>query len=152
LIVSNAEPRTPSMLQRVRDDFSVATDLADGLVAEAGMSFRDAHHVVGGLVRLALDSGRSANELTSEMLDRAALEVIGVAVGWPEATLQRYLDPVQSVAARRNGGPAPEEVNLAIERQLGHLDDSMRSVKSTRQRLATARQQMKRDVAALANS
>ena len=152
LIVSTVEPRTATMLQRVRYDFSVATDLADGLVAEAGMSFRDAHHVVGGLVRLALDSGKSAGELTSEMLDRAAVDVIGTAVKWPEERLRKYLDPIESVNARRNGGPAPEEVNQSIERQLGHLENAMRNVRATRQRLDAARQQMKRDVAAIANN
>jgi argininosuccinate lyase len=151
LIVSAVEPRAQNMLEHVRFDFSVATDLADGLVAEGGMSFRDAHHVVGGLVRLALDSGISADELTSDMLDRAAVDVIGVAVEWPEEKLRKYLDPVESVNARLNGGPAPSEVILAIEKQLGHLDKAMASVKLTRQRLDAARQQMKRDVAALAS-
>jgi argininosuccinate lyase len=149
LIVSTVEPNRQTMLQRL--DFSVATDLADGLVAEGEMSFRDAHHVVGGLVRLALDAGKTAGQLTSEMLDRACVDVIGVAVEWPQEKLQKYLDPIDSVNARRNGGPAPSEVNLAIERQLGHLEQMLASVKTTRQCLHAAHQQMKRDVAAVAS-
>lgn len=152
LIVSTVEPKVQNMLQHVRFDFSVATDLADGLVAEEDMSFRDAHHVVGGLVRLALDSGASADQLTSEMLDRAAVDVIGTAVEWPEEKLRKYLDPVESVNARRNGGPAPSEVLQTIEKQLGHTESALGSVKSMRQRLDAARQQMKRDVAAVASS
>jgi len=152
LIVNTVEPRQQSMLERVRLDFSVATDLADGLVAEGGMSFRDAHHVVGGLVRLALDSGKSATEVTSEMLDRASVDVIGTAVEWPEERLRKYLDPIESVNARRNGGPAPLDVARAIERQLGHLESAMAKVQATRQRLDAARQQMKREVAAVAAS
>jgi argininosuccinate lyase len=148
LIVSAVEPDRETMLQRI--EFSAATDLADGLVAEAGMSFRDAHHVVGGLVRLALDSHKSANELTSEMLDRAAVDVVGTRVGWPDEKVREYLDPVESVNARRNGGPAPSEVNLGVERQLNHLESVMASVIATRQRLASAREQMKRDVRTLA--
>lgn len=149
LVVSTVEPKAKTMLEHVRYDFSVATDLADGLVAEAGMSFRAAHHVVGELVRLALDSGKTAQEVTSEMLDRAAAKVIGTKVDWPEETLQKYLDPVESVNARRNGGPAPEEVNHSIQRQLEHLDESLRSVRTMRDRLEAARLQMKRDVTAI---
>jgi argininosuccinate lyase len=52
LMIGAVEPQQAHMLRRVRGDFSVATDLADGLVAD-GLSFRDAHHVVGGLVRSA---------------------------------------------------------------------------------------------------
>ena len=138
------------MLEHVRYDFWVATDLADGLVAEAGLSFRDAHHVVGGLVRLALDAGKSASELTSDMLDRAAIDVTGAAIEWPEETLRKYLDPVASVNARRNGGPAPLELKQALGSQIDHLEAVVRSVTSTRNRYEAARQKMKRDVAAVA--
>ncbi len=150
LILGSVEPKRPGMLQRVSLDFSVATDLADGLVAEAGLSFRDAHHVVGGLVRMALDSGQSAGELTSAMLDRAAVDVIGRAIEWPEHKLRQYLDPVESVNARGNGGPAPSEVTLAIQRQRGHVDTVLACVTSKRARLDAARDRMKRDIAALA--
>ncbi|HSV84524.1 MAG TPA: argininosuccinate lyase [Ramlibacter sp.] len=152
LIVSAVEPKRQHMLQRVRFDFSVATDLADGLVAEGGLSFRDAHHVVGGLVRLAMDAGKSASELTSEMLARASVDVIGTAIEWPEEKLRRYLDPVESVNARRNGGPAPSEVVLAVERQRGHLQTAMAGVGLTRQRLEAARQQMKHEIQAVASN
>ncbi len=37
--------------------FSTATDLADWLVREAGLPFRDAHHVTGALVALAEAKG-----------------------------------------------------------------------------------------------
>ncbi len=151
LIMSAVEPKVHNMLEHVQSDFSAATDLADGLVAEAGMSFRDAHHVVGGLVRLALDSGKSANELTSEMLDRAALDVVGAAVQWPEEKLQGYLDPVESVNARRNGGPAPSDVAIAIERQREHVERLLAAVESTRRRLDTVREQLRQDVSEIAS-
>ncbi|UUZ74074.1 argininosuccinate lyase [Polaromonas sp. P1(28)-8] len=151
LIVSTAEPKEKNMLQHVRFDFSVATDLADGLVAEAGMSFREAHHVVGGLVRLALDEGKSANELTSAMLDRAAVDVIGSAIEWPEQKLRKYLDPIECVNMRHNGGPAPAELSGAIKKQLGSLENVLAKVQSTRDHLTAAHEQMKRDVAAIAS-
>jgi len=150
LIVSTAEPRRQHMLQCVRSDFSAATDLADGLVAEGGLSFRDAHHVVGGLVRLTMDSGKSANDLTSDMLDRAAVDVLGTPIKWPQAKLREYLDPVENVSMRRNGGPAPSDVALAVERQREHLGKAMACVTSTRQEFEAVRQQMKRDIEAVA--
>jgi argininosuccinate lyase len=57
------------------DELLAATDIADLLVSR-GMPFREAHGVVGGLVRAALESGRRLSELTpaelgehSELLD-----------------------------------------------------------------------------------
>jgi argininosuccinate lyase len=50
------------------DEMLAATDLADALVQE-GVPFREAHGLVGGLVRSALDSGKSLSELTEAELD-----------------------------------------------------------------------------------
>ena len=47
------------------DEMVAATDLAD-LLVRRGMPFREAHGVVGGLVRAALESGRSLSELTAD--------------------------------------------------------------------------------------
>ena len=44
------------------DEFLAATDLADVLVAE-GVPFRDAHGVIAGLVKTAVESGRKLSEL-----------------------------------------------------------------------------------------
>ena len=49
------------------DELVAATDVADLLVRK-GMPFREAHGVVGGLVRTALESGRSLSELDREQL------------------------------------------------------------------------------------
>jgi argininosuccinate lyase len=49
------------------DEFLAATDVAD-LLVRRGMPFREAHGVVGGLVRQALESGRALSELTPEEL------------------------------------------------------------------------------------
>lgn len=150
LIVASVEPNTGHMRARVRADFSVATDLADGLVAEADMSFRDAHHVVGELVRLALDAGLTAVDISSAMLDEAAQDVVGRALHWPQERLDAYLDPQASLQARCQGGPAPESVLASIAAQHVHLAHTRTLVKAARERLDTARAQMKRDAAALA--
>ncbi len=50
------------------DEMLAATDLADALVQE-GVPFREAHGLVGGLVRSAVESGRSLAELTDAELD-----------------------------------------------------------------------------------
>ena len=49
------------------DELVAATDVAD-LLVRRGMPFREAHGVVGGLVRTALESGRSLSELDHEQL------------------------------------------------------------------------------------
>ncbi len=83
--------------------FSTATDLADWLVRELRMPFRDAHHVTGRLVARAEARGCDLAGLTLEEMraeePRIAPEVFSV------------LTPEASVASRTSyGGTAPENV------------------------------------------
>jgi argininosuccinate lyase len=55
------------MQEAAADELIAATDVAD-LLVRVGTPFREAHGVVAGLVRTALDSGRTLSELTDEEL------------------------------------------------------------------------------------
>jgi argininosuccinate lyase len=49
------------------DEMLAATEIAD-LLARRGVPFREAHEIVGGLVRQALEQGKSLSELSAEEL------------------------------------------------------------------------------------
>ena len=84
-----------------------ATDLADLLVLE-GMPFREAHHVVGALVRQADERGVSLGELPRETLGDAHAALA-------EKDLASVLDPARAVERRAVvGGPAKARVVEAI--------------------------------------
>ncbi|MDX2055930.1 MAG: argininosuccinate lyase [Polyangiaceae bacterium] len=84
-----------------------ATDLADALVRR-GVPFREAHHVVGGLVREAEVRGVQLGGL-----DTATLEQAHPLLAGPE--MAQALDPVQAVERRSLlGGPAKATVLAAI--------------------------------------
>ena len=86
---------------------TTATDLADWLVRKAGLTFREAHHVAGRLVRLAETKGVRLKDLS--LADMRAIE--------PKLTraVYRVLDVAASAASRRSeGGTAPERVRAAV--------------------------------------
>ena len=56
------QPRGPAAAAAT--GFSTATDLADWLVRELGLPFREAHHVTGALVALAEAKGCDLPDLT----------------------------------------------------------------------------------------
>jgi len=53
------------------DEMIAATDVAD-LLVRLGMPFREAHGVVAGLVRVAVEAGRPLSELTEQELSQAS--------------------------------------------------------------------------------
>jgi argininosuccinate lyase len=73
------------------DDLIAATDVAD-LLVKAGVPFRECHGIVAGLVRIAVDSGRSLGDLTdkelqlaSQWLDPAAFRGVLARSSWLES-------------------------------------------------------------------
>ena len=151
LVIGSAQPVEAVMLHRARSDFSTTTDLADALVREAGLSFRQAHHVVGAVVRQALDAHLPASAITATMVNAAAAEQTGIPVQLSEPSVQACLDPTSSLASRSvRGGPAP---CLVIERALHQraaLDGSRERAARMRQAQAHAQATLQRELSALA--
>ena len=107
-MIETAEWRTARMADSVHGDFSTATDLANYL-AETGMPFREAHEVVGRVVRAC-----QARDLVLEDLTEASLAEIAPEV--PVGALA-VLSPEGSVRRRESlGGPGPN----AMAAQLAH--------------------------------
>jgi len=63
-MVADMKPNVARLREAAAQGFSTATDLADWLVRELGMPFRDAHHVTGSLVKMAEDRGCDLDALT----------------------------------------------------------------------------------------
>ena len=115
LVVETINPNRERMMELVRGNFSTATDLADMLVKEAGLPFREAHHVVGRAVRLALNSGLKADEMTTKLVQTAASEVLGRELALEEKTVQDCLDPRRAAEQRAgSGGPASTDIAAMI--------------------------------------
>jgi argininosuccinate lyase len=143
LMVGAAEPNRARMLELTERNFSTATDLADVMVRDCGLSFRDAHHVVGSVVRMAMDQGLAANQITSAMVDQSARDVIGRPLGMPAATVTSCLDPTHAVATHRTiGGPSPAEVHRRVGTMRGALAMARATQSARHERLAAAEQRL----------
>jgi argininosuccinate lyase len=134
-----AEPEAPLLLDRVRRNYSTATELADALVRDANMDFRTAHHVAGGVVRMLMDRGLGAHEATQAMVEEVCQQVAGRAAGLSAAQLAQALDPTQAVAARTlPGGTAPSEVRRMVAAMQAALQADGQRAAGWRAQLAAA--------------
>lgn len=89
-------------MRRGLSEEMLATEMADYLVAK-GLPFRQAHHVVGRIVRLASDEGMALSALPLDAL-QAYSELF-------EEDVAQVFDYERSVARRRaRGGTAPDAV------------------------------------------
>ena len=106
-MVASATFRTERMRSLAETGFSTATDLADWLVREGGIPFREAHHITGRAVALAERTG-----VALDALPLAELQGIDPRI---DDRVFGVLSVDASVASRRSfGGTAPERVRAAI--------------------------------------
>ncbi len=103
--LATARFRADRMRQSTQGDFSTATDLADYLVRQ-GLPFRDAHDVVGQVVRYCLE-----HRTTLELLDAPTLSGFSPLLKDRADEALKTLTVESSVAVRNSqGGTAPDAV------------------------------------------
>jgi argininosuccinate lyase len=96
------------LAEAAADEMALATEVADMLVRK-GMPFRQAHGVVGELVRDALDRGKRLSELTPEEL-AARSELL-------DDEFYEVLRPERALEAKRSAGGTASEALAAQLRQ-----------------------------------
>jgi len=106
-MVASVSFRTDRMRSLAESGFATATDLADWLVREADVPFREAHHITGRAVRVAEERGCGLADLP--------LDVLIAIDGRINDGIYDVLSVDASVASRTShGGTAPVRVSEAI--------------------------------------
>ncbi len=115
-MVAGLEPDRARMAAAAGTGHATATDLADWLVREAGLAFRDAHHVTGRLVAEADSRSCALHELPLEIM-----KTVEPAI---DARVFAVLSPDASAASRTSfGGAAPTRVREQAARWRRALDE-----------------------------
>ncbi len=108
-MVETMTPQRENLRKAAASGFSTATDLADWLVRELGLPFRDAHHVTGALVARAESKGCDLPDLTLEDMQSVHADI--------KAQVFDVLGVENSVASRMSyGGTSPVRVREQIAR------------------------------------
>ena len=108
-MVQDLTPNKDALEAAASSGFSTATDLADWLVRELGLPFREAHHITGSLVKVAEEKGCDLPDLT--------LDEMKVVHNSINSDVYSVLGVYNSTASRASyGGTSPEEVRKQIDR------------------------------------
>jgi argininosuccinate lyase len=106
-MVANVTFNTPRMRDVAGSGFSTATDLADWLVREFGMPFREAHHVTGSVVKSCEARGIGLSDITVD--DLSAINPALAGCNLPDLSIDGSVNSRTSA-----GGTAPMRVKEAI--------------------------------------
>ncbi len=113
-----------TLRKRAGENFITVTELADTIVRRENLPFSVSHKIVGMCVKAAIFQN---SEITHEILQNTAKEVLGRELSLSKEDLQKTLSPENFVAIRTiYGGTAPEETRraLKIERDYESVDEN----------------------------
>ncbi|MFZ1742017.1 MAG: argininosuccinate lyase [Pontixanthobacter sp.] len=106
-MISDSTFKTDRMRQAAELGYATATDLADWLVTQADIPFREAHHITGAAVKLAESKGVALGTLSLPELQAIDTRI--------DQRVFAALSVEASVAARASyGGTAPSQVRVQI--------------------------------------
>ena len=113
-MITDMKPNRVRMLQSAKNGFSIATDIADVLVQDLGIPFRESHKIVGSIVSYAESNNKSLDELLVEdyqKIDpRITIELVN------KISFDRIIHNKTS-----QGGTAPKNVKKEAEKWLKAL-------------------------------
>ncbi|QFT77117.1 argininosuccinate lyase [Erythrobacter sp. THAF29] len=108
-MIADSTFNTERMREAAELGYATATDLADWLVREADIPFREAHHITGAAVKLAESRGCALDDLPLADLQKIDDRI--------DERIFEALSVDASVAARSSyGGTAPDEVRRQVKR------------------------------------
>lgn len=97
-----------NMLKALNSGFPNATDLADYLVKELNIPFREAHHITGTIVKIAEDKGLALEELSLKDMQKVCKNI--------KQNVFEFIKMENSLNSRKSyGGTAPVRVKEAIK-------------------------------------
>jgi argininosuccinate lyase len=93
------------MLNTASESYALALDLADELVRD-GLSFREAHKLVGETVRTLAKANKKITEINLELLKRISNKILNKKISITDKKLKDILDPNLSLSKRSTIGSA----------------------------------------------
>ena len=150
--IDTMEFNTDKMLAETKVNFSTVSELANCLVRNCSISFRQAHSIVGKVVRILLDEDKVPTDITVEMVNTCAEAVLGTPLQITEETILQALDPVQNVAARTHtGAPSKVAVTTQLEALQAQLATDIAANVANRASIQAAVDQLEAEIDALIN-
>ena len=130
------------MQTSVAGDTSTAVGLANYLVAREGLSFRQAHAIVGELVRISIEKGISLPKAAATHLPRASSK-FGKKLTITEGKAGKLLDPRTFLASiSTQGGSRPSSIPSGIVQRRNELSSNLNMISARRASLNASQRKL----------
>lgn len=146
-VIETLHVREARMAELLSGSWCTTSNLADVIVREKGLSFRQVHHVVARVVRNCLTRGIAPTEVTGAMLDEAALDTIGFVLELRDKLVYDALDARHFIETRiTEGGVSSSQVANLLKEAKAELAADKDWLQRERARLQEAKLMLDRAI------
>ena len=148
--VATMKVNADAMSAAASEDDSTAVALANYIVKTHGLSFRQAHSIVGGLVRVSSEKGVPMSKIASAQMPRVSAK-FGKRFSIDESTARSLLDPANFVnAISTSGGANPRFATDELARRRREVASSRAKLRKLGSRLRASEKRLLRATSGLA--
>ncbi len=149
--VASLDIKQETLQAQTSNDNSTAVGLANYLVREHGLSFRQAHAIVGELVRISVGTGASLQEVSSNRMPKVSAKLAGKRITIDRDDADRILDPQHFLEAiYTEGGSNPNHTPKELNLRQGQLLSTHTRLSRTRASLKASERKLNRKVSGIA--
>jgi argininosuccinate lyase len=137
---------------RAGRSFSTSSDLVDFLIIEEQLTPAAAEQIATLTISRARDQGLEAAGITSDLIDGAAMMVIGRELKVEFEAISRYLAPRRFIERRTVvGAPSPPTMRIYIQHRRQDLDERNQAALERTSRIADAMASVRQTAESIAN-
>lgn len=146
-VIDKLQVNVAHLRERASAGFSTVTELADTLVRQCQLPFRDAHGIVSELVNVALAKNLEPQELTAGLLSEIAQREFDLQIELTDEELRQALDPRAFVEARSlPGGAAPAATAKVLTQQAQGIQSDANWLDAAKQKIADSQIMLEHEI------
>jgi argininosuccinate lyase len=142
-VIETLQVNCDDLAMNAQESFISMTELADTLVRDHGLAFRQAHHIISALVNRLVADENLGSQVPSELLAEVSATILESPVELSQQELDDALNPRSFVHKRTHlGGAAPSATKTILQTQNQHLIADQDWLQVERKRLTTKKAQL----------
>jgi len=139
-VVSTLKVNRRRMAEKAAGSLAVALDMAEALAAETGVSFREAHRLIGRMISNMCERGIPFDSLSPRQVEKEAKRTLGRNIRVDPRILLQASNLLGMLKQRKTrGGPAPRQTRAMLRNRRARLRGRRERLKARIQALQRSR-------------
>ena len=137
-------------LDNARINMCTVTSLAEYMVEKSGITFTQAHDIVGNIVSIVIKNHTFISGITPELIKAESEKALGKAIDLSQQEIEKVLDPIQNVQGKTTlGGPQSASLLHMLEEGEKRLKEQTTAVGALKDNVEKARERLKNEAGSI---